>query len=96
MICVGTQRPAPTICWTRGSRAAAAAVAWNGWICVGCARRIPGGGLGPDNVRAALNLCTPGGVDFNSGVEDAPGRKNADKMAAAVAAANPKGNGNMS
>lgn len=49
-----------------------------------------------DNVRAALNLCTPGGVDFNSGVEDAPGRKNADKMAAAVAAANPKGNGNMS
>ena len=54
------------------------------------------GGLGPDNVRAALNLCTPGGVDFNSGVEDAPGRKHADKMAAAVAAANPKGNGNMS
>ncbi|SDF68163.1 phosphoribosylanthranilate isomerase [Desulfovibrio legallii] len=66
-----------------------------------CCLRAPhpwllAGGLGPGNVRAALSMCAPCGVDFNSGVEDAPGRKNADKMAAAVAAANPKGNGNMS
>ncbi len=36
---------------------------------------ILAGGLGRDNIRDALSRCTPDGVDFNSGVEDAPGQK---------------------
>lgn len=44
------------------------------------------GGLGPDNVAAALTLCRPDGLDVNSGVEDAPGRKNREKMAAVMRA----------
>ena len=51
------------------------------------------GGLNAANVGKALGMCTPAGVDFNSGVEDAPGRKNREKMAAAFMAANSKGNG---
>lgn len=45
------------------------------------------GGLSADNVRQALRQCAPGGVDFNSGIEEAPGLKNAQKLQAAVAAA---------
>jgi len=41
----------------------------------------------------AVGMCAPAGVDFNSGVEDAPGCKNREKMAAAFMAANSKGNG---
>ena len=44
------------------------------------------GGLGPDNVAAALALCRPDGLDINSGVEDAPGMKNREKMAAVMRA----------
>lgn len=44
------------------------------------------GGLGPDNVAEALRRCRPYGVDVNSGVEDAPGVKNREKMAAVVQA----------
>ena len=33
------------------------------------------GGLGPENIQDALRKCRPWGVDLNSGVEDAPGRK---------------------
>jgi len=51
------------------------------------------GGLSAANVARALGMCGPAGVDFNSGVEDAPGRKNREKMAAAFLAANSKGNG---
>lgn len=51
------------------------------------------GGLSAANVGKALSMCAPAGVDFNSGVEDAPGRKNREKMAAAFLAANSKGNG---
>ena len=51
------------------------------------------GGLSAANVGKALGMCGPAGVDFNSGVEDAPGRKNREKMAAAFLAANSKGNG---
>lgn len=36
---------------------------------------ILAGGLGQDNIQEALSRCTPDGVDFNSGVEDAPGQK---------------------
>lgn len=39
------------------------------------------GGLNADNIRLALDLCAPAGLDLNSGVEDAPGLKNAAKMA---------------
>lgn len=39
------------------------------------------GGLGPDNVAAALAAYAPFGLDCNSGVEDAPGIKNPDKIA---------------
>lgn len=52
------------------------------------------GGLNADNVERALKQCAPDGVDFNSGIENAPGRKNLRKMAAAVrAAAQPKATG---
>ena len=51
------------------------------------------GGLSAANVAMAVGMCAPGGVDFNSGVEDAPGCKNREKMAAAFMAANSKGNG---
>ena len=44
------------------------------------------GGLGPDNVAEALQQCRPSGMDVNSGVEDAPGVKNREKMAAVVRA----------
>lgn len=53
------------------------------------------GGLNAGNVGRALSQCAPDGVDFNSGIEDAPGRKNPEKMAAAIqAAAKPKATGN--
>lgn len=38
------------------------------------------GGLSALNMRQALRYCRPDGVDCNSGVEDAPGRKNAAAM----------------
>ena len=55
------------------------------------------GGLSADNIGQAVSFCSPDGVDFNSGVEDAPGQKNAQKLAAALAvAAKQKGNGYLS
>lgn len=47
---------------------------------------ILAGGLTAGNVRWAVAQYLPDGVDFNSGVEDAPGVKNAGKMAEAFAA----------
>jgi phosphoribosylanthranilate isomerase len=44
------------------------------------------GGLGPENLAPALSTVRPFGVDLNSGVESAPGVKDRDKMAAALAA----------
>lgn len=38
------------------------------------------GGLGPDNLEDALALCTPDGLDINSGVELAPAYKSHGKM----------------
>ncbi len=42
------------------------------------------GGLDADNALEAATICRPHGLDFNSGIEDAPAQKNAAKMAAVV------------
>ncbi|MEN8136132.1 MAG: phosphoribosylanthranilate isomerase [Thermodesulfobacteriota bacterium] len=53
--------------------------------------RIPGpvflaGGLGPENVAAAINAVHPFAVDINSGVETSPGCKDHAKITALVEA----------
>ncbi|NNF65285.1 MAG: phosphoribosylanthranilate isomerase [Acidimicrobiia bacterium] len=42
------------------------------------------GGLGPDNVRAAIAAVRPWGVDASSGLESVPGRKDPGKVLAYV------------
>jgi phosphoribosylanthranilate isomerase len=44
------------------------------------------GGLTQDNVARAIRIASPAFVDASSGVEDAPGRKSPEKIAAFVAA----------
>lgn len=38
------------------------------------------GGLSVANLQLALNQCSPAGLDFNSGLENAPGQKDPHKM----------------
>lgn len=39
------------------------------------------GGLNPNNVTEALNLVAPDGIDLSSGLENAPGDKNLERVA---------------
>jgi phosphoribosylanthranilate isomerase len=48
---------------------------------------ILSGGLGPDNVRRAVEIVRPYAVDVNSGVEARPGKKDPDKLRRFVAEA---------
>ena len=38
------------------------------------------GGLGPDNIEDGLSAASPSGVDLNSGVESAPGKKDRGRL----------------
>lgn len=49
---------------------------------------ILAGGLSPDNVGAAIRQVRPFAVDFNSGLESSPGRKDSRLLRRAVAAVN--------
>jgi phosphoribosylanthranilate isomerase len=64
------------------------ALPWN--ILVGFAPGVPvilAGGLNPENISEAIRVTRPAGVDVASGVEEAPGRKNRDKMRRFIEAA---------
>ncbi|MEN6464976.1 MAG: hypothetical protein ABFD62_07330, partial [Syntrophaceae bacterium] len=45
---------------------------------------ILSGGLGPDNLEAAIKRVKPRAVDINSGIETGPGKKDRAKMSKAI------------
>lgn len=53
----------------------------------GCANIVISGGLTPENVRRAVELFEPYGVDASSSLEDAPGRKNGERVRRFISAA---------
>jgi phosphoribosylanthranilate isomerase len=48
---------------------------------------VVSGGLGPENVREAIEFFEPYGVDASSSLEDGPGRKNGERVRRFVHAA---------
>ncbi len=64
-----------------GDAAGGTGVTWDWSLATGVERRyVLAGGLGPDNVAAAVAAARPWGVDASSGLEAAPGRKDPDKV----------------
>ena len=53
----------------------------------GYANILVSGGLTPENVRAAVEFFEPYGVDASSSLEDAPGKKNGERVRRFVSAA---------
>jgi phosphoribosylanthranilate isomerase len=47
-------------------------------------RLIAAGGLGPENVKQAIHVLRPWGVDVVSGVESTPGRKDPERVLAFI------------
>ncbi len=67
----------------RGHLPGGNALTWNWAIAEEFARHYPlilAGGLGPENVTAAIAACLPDAVDASSGLEAGPGRKDLDKV----------------
>jgi phosphoribosylanthranilate isomerase len=54
---------------------------------IGGKKIVIAGGLGPDNIVAAIEMCRPWGVDACSRLESSPGRKDPEKVKAFIAAA---------